>query len=130
MNYAGTLLTLFVPLLAGYLAVRFGLLQRGWSRRIQRTMMLILAPPVTFLAMWGLELFGIETLGVPLVGAVVCVAGMALGYPLARGLRLGRTSAGSFVVASGWSNTWLLGGYLCFILFGRQGLALAARRKI
>jgi predicted permease len=110
----------------GYAGVRAGLLRRETSKQIQRTTMLFLGPPVAFLSMWSLRIYGIDILGVPLAGAAVCVAGLGIGYLAARWLRLERLSAGAFIAASGWSNTFLLGGYLAFILFGNQGLALTS----
>lgn len=78
------------------------------------------------MAMWGLKISGLDILGVPALGAVHCLGGMACSYMLARALQLPRPSAGAFIVAGGWSNTWLIGGYLSFFLLGRQGFALAS----
>lgn len=130
MNYIVSVLTLLLPILAGYAGVRAGLLPRDLSKQIQRTTVLLLGPPVAFLAMWSLKIYGIDILGVPLAGAAVCVAGMAVGYFVGRALGLPRAGVGAFIAASGWSNTYLLGGYLAFTLFGNQGLALTSLYNI
>lgn len=130
MNYTVTILTLLGPLLAGYFCVRAGWLKREWSKPIQRATTVILGPPVIFLSMWSLKVYGVDILGVPLAGAVVCVAGLAVAYPMARLLRLSRQGTGSFIAAGGWSNTFLLGGYLAFMLYGNQGFALMSLYNI
>ena len=126
MSFLVTGLTLLVPMFAGYLCVRYGLVKRGWSKRLQRGTVLLLAPPVMFLAMWSLRIPGADIIGVPIVAILCGIGGMAVAYPIARGLRLSRQGAGAFIIAAGWSNTWLIGGYLCFLLFGQQGFALAS----
>jgi predicted permease len=130
VDFVGLTLTLLGPLIVGYLGVRLGLLPRAWSKPIQRATILLLAPPVTLLAMWGLDVTGATVLGVPLIALAHTLGGMLASYGLARALGLTRRSSGAFVAAGGWSNTWLLAGYLCFSLFGRQGLALAALYNI
>jgi len=130
MNYTVTILTLLGPLLAGYFCVRAGWLKRDWSKPIQRITTAVLAPPVTFLSMWSLKVYGADILGVPLVGAAVCLAGLAVAYLMARLLRLSRPATGAFISAGGWSNTFLLGGYLAFLLYGNQGFALMSLYNI
>jgi predicted permease len=94
VNFIVSALTLIVPLAAGYLGARAGVLQRAWSKRIQRLSMMALGPPVTFLAMWSLKISGLDILGVPLIGMAVCLGGMAAAYPMARMLKLSRPAAG------------------------------------
>jgi predicted permease len=126
MSFLVTALTLLGPVVVGYLCVRYGLLQRQWSKRIQRTTVLFLAPPVMFLTMWSLKIPGVEILGVPAIAMLCGVGGMVVAYPIARGLGLSRQGIGAFIIAAGWSNTWLIGGYVSFQLYGQQGYALAS----
>ena len=126
MSFLVTALTLLGPVVVGYLCVRLGLMKRAWSKGIQRTTVLLLAPPVMFLTMWSLKIPGTDILGVPLIAMLSGVGGMVVAYPVGKALGLSRQGIGSFIMAAGWSNTWLIGGYVCFQLFGQQGYALAS----
>lgn len=130
MSFLISGLTLLGPVLVGYLCVRYGLVKREWSKHIQRKTILFLAPPVMFLAMWSLKIPGIDILGLPIIAILCGVGGMAVAYPIAKRLRLSRQGTGAFILAAGWSNTWLIGAYLCFLLFGQQGFALASMYNI
>ena len=126
MSFLVTALTLLGPVVVGYLCVRFGLIRQERSKGIQRTTVLFLAPPVMFLTMWSLEIPGTDILGVPLIAILCGVGGMLVAYPMAKKLGLSRQGVGAFIIAAGWSNTWLIGGYVCFQLYGQQGYALAS----
>jgi len=130
MSFLVTALTLLGPVVAGYLCVRYGLLKRSWSKTIQRTTVLLLAPPVMFLTMWSLEIPGTDILVIPLMAILCGVAGMVASYPVAKALKMSRQSTGAFIVSGGWANTWLIGGYISFQLFGQKGYALASLYNI
>ena len=117
----------------------YGFLFLGWtirrlrpraarhSRRISRWTMIALETPAIATVFWGLEP---ETL-VPhlrLSATAVCVflISGAAGYLAARLYRLPRTQTGTFTVTSMLSNVGMtLGGFLCLLYLGDQGLELS-----
>jgi predicted permease len=88
----------------------------------------VLAPYtcIAFMAILKLD-FHREHVALPIIGFVILCAGIGLGIVLARLLKLRDRSAGAFVLTCGSSNLgFTMGGFVNFVLFGEQGLALAA----
>lgn len=121
------LITIYGCLVLGY-GSRFafrGLREK--SRALTRIFLIFLTPLITLNAFWSVELKGVQLLTMPLISVGVQALAMLPAYLMSRLLHLDGSEKGSFVACSMFSNTGpTLGVFLCFILFGDQGLYLAS----
>jgi predicted permease len=80
---------------------------------------------IALLSVWKLEL-RVDLLRLPLVGALLSAIMTGIGYGAANLLRLRRRDTAVFALATGMSNLgYTLGGLLCFVFLGTDGLARA-----
>ncbi len=121
------LITIYGCLLLGY-GARFGFPKlREKSRMLTRAFLIFLTPLITLNSFWSVELRGLQLLTMPLISVGVQALSLLPGILLSGLLHLNRKEKGSFVACSMFSNTGpTLGVFLCFILFGDQGLYLAS----
>ena len=108
----------------GYAGRRTGLLRPAWARRIMSVAIVACDAPIALLAIWHLDIPpGVWR--VPVAGAVVGVATCLGGLAAARLRRMPPADAAVFGMQAGMGNVgYTLGGLLCFVLWGLQGLAL------
>lgn len=96
------------------------------SRRLVRWNLALLEPPVAFWVVWGLRLEG-EQIALPLLGFFVVGAGFLLGglfLPLA-GIDRESPRRPVFRISASLANHgFSMGGFLCFLFFGEEGVAL------
>jgi predicted permease len=121
------LITIYGSLIAGY-GSRYlfnGLVEK--SRTLTRVFLIFLTPLITLNAFWSVDLRGVQLLTMPLISVGVQALAMLPGFLLSKLLHLDGSEKGSFIACSMFSNTGpTLGVFLCFILFGDQGLYLAS----
>jgi predicted permease len=108
----------------GYLARRKGWGRPEWSRPIMSGALIGCDAPIAFFSLWHLEI-NPEIWKVPVAGILVGVAVCLLGLAIARQRRIGPAEAALFGLQGGMGNVgYTLGGFLCFALWGWQGLAI------
>ncbi len=118
---------IYLPLLPGYLSRKLGLLDPAVSKRVQAANLLTLEAAVVLVGCWSLDISSPgRALLVPVVGALVSVSLLGLGFVGATLLRLGGTRRGAFLQCAMMSNIGLsLGGFLCYMFHGMPGQSLS-----
>jgi hypothetical protein len=107
----------------GYLLRRARLVRPEWARAVMSAAIIGCDAPIALLAIWHLEVDA-GVWKVPVAGAVVAVAASLGGLVVARRLRMPPADQAVFGLQSGMGNVgYTLGGALCFVLWGMQGLA-------
>ncbi len=115
---------ILVASVGGYVLRRLGWVKAEWARRIMSAAIVCVDAPIAWLAVWHLDILA-GVWKVPVVGGAVAVAVSLAGLGLARRLRLPPGDAALFGLQGGMGNVgYSLGGFLCFALWGLQGLAL------
>ncbi|MCG3180007.1 MAG: hypothetical protein BIFFINMI_02361 [Phycisphaerae bacterium] len=124
------MLTLIVGSISmGYLGRRAGLGERA-ARRMSYFVVMVPYTLIAFLAILGLR-FHRQYIALPFIGFAIMGAGLGLGLLLARLMRMPDRQAGAFVLTCGASNLgFTMGGFVNYLLFGQQGLGLAAMYTI
>jgi hypothetical protein len=108
----------------GYAGRRRGLLKPEWAGRTMGTTMIFCDAPIACLAIWHLRIEPGVWL-VPVAALVVGVATCLAGLGVARWRRMPPADAAVFGLQAGMGNVgYTLGGCLCFVLWGLQGLAV------
>jgi predicted permease len=118
----------FYLMLYGGLAL--GLPLRRWRRfspRIMQNAILFLETPIFIYSFWILDLPRLRTYApIPVISLLLMLSLVFLGRSWSRRLFTDPLSQGSFVLASAFSNIGTTGGaFICYLLFGTQGLALS-----
>jgi predicted permease len=109
---------------AGYLGRRAGWLNPAWARRTMSAAIIGCDAPIALVAIWFLQMDA-AVWKVPVVGAGVGIVVCLLGLALARLRRMPPADAAVFGLQGGMGNVgYTLGGAVCFLLWGIQGLAL------
>jgi len=113
-----------VAIAGGYAARRRGLLNPDWARGIMSTTIVVCDAPIACLAIWHLEIYA-GVWKVPVVATAVGIATCLAGLGIARWRRMAPADAAVFGFQAGMGNVgYTLGGFICFALWGLQGLAL------
>ena len=108
----------------GYAARRRGILNPDWARGIMTATIIGCDAPIACLAIWHLEIYA-GVWKVPVVAVAVGVATCLAGLAVARWRRMAPADAAVFGLQAGMGNVgYTLGGFLCFAIWGLQGLAL------
>jgi predicted permease len=95
-------------------------------RALMRWLTKTCLPVISALSLWELRLTGPHLLWIPVVGAVISTLAFVPAFLFGRRLQLTRHQMGSYLGAAMFSNVgYSLGGFVCLVLFGEQGLALA-----
>jgi len=117
----------YLPLAGGHAAASRGILARDVSGAVMRGTWLTLEPVATAIAFWSLDLRKVADLAAaPVLGSLWMVAMLAPAAATASALRLEQPRRGNFLVAAMFSNNGItLGSFLCLILFGIEGQAVA-----
>jgi predicted permease len=86
----------------------------------------LLEPPVALWSIWGLALSA-EMIFLPVSGFFLAISGFFIGKLFVRKTRLTGIDADTFVISSSLANHgFTMGGFLCYLFAGEQGLALSA----
>jgi hypothetical protein len=82
-------------------------------------------PIIVLWTVWGLRISK-ELIYLPISGLCLVILGFCIGHLFALFLNLCQKSHGTFVISASLSNHgFTLGGYICYLLLGEQGLALS-----
>lgn len=85
-----------------------------------------LEPAILLWTIWGLKL-NKQLIILPVTGLLTVFAGFAAGRLFLPFLKLEKTSRASYLISSSLSNQGMtMGGLLCYIISGEEGLALAS----
>lgn len=124
---------------AGYALRRTGLAKAAWAKPIMSAAIIGVDAPIAWLAVWHLDIRGkaLEATSgaaaldpsviwkVPVAGGIVAMATSLIGLAIARRLRMDPKDRAVFGLQAGMGNVgYTLGGALCFVLWGIQGLGL------
>jgi predicted permease len=120
-------ITIYGFLLLGYGARALLPPVSSWSRPLTRIFLIFLTPLITLNSFWSIEFSGAQFLTLPLISVGLQSLSLLTALLLARALGLNSAEKGSFVACSVFSNQGsTLGMFLCFILFGQEGLYLGS----
>ena len=98
-----------------------------WSRPLTRVFLIYITPLITLNSFWSIDFSGAQFLTLPLISVGLQSLSLVPTLLLGRALGLSSQEKGSFVACSMFSNTGpTLGVFLCFILFGQEGLYLGS----
>ena len=125
-------MTLGLGIVYGFLVVGY-LARRRWpalgaqSPRMLRVALLVFDVPVIIMVAWLLSPEQREgVMQLPVIGTLLSLALIPMGWICARAIRLPRPEVGAMVCAASMSNLGnTFGGLLCLIILGIQGSALA-----
>ncbi len=127
------LLTFAAPIAAGYMGRRVLLATdrspanlftlSKWQKEFGN---LVLAPITAVLALWALDFSQMNLVALPVLGVAYHAIGTGLALVMARLLSMPARQRGVFLMAGMNSNLGLIGGLLCFLLFGETGYALSS----
>ncbi|HNU91610.1 MAG TPA: hypothetical protein PKO25_07035 [Spirochaetota bacterium] len=113
------------PFAAGWFLRRRFEHPADFTRKLILTNLMTVEPALVLWSTWGLSLdAGLAAL--PLAGLLLATVGWALGVPAARFLGLKGKRRTVFHITSSLANHgFTMGGFVCFMLMGERGLALA-----
>ncbi len=114
-----------LPFAAGYVAKRRMSDPGALAKKIVTANLVTIEPVVALWSIWGLALTpGLVLL--PLSGVAMVLLGMALGYAALPLLHLsGRSRATFLITASLVNHGYTMGGFICYLVLGEQGIALS-----
>ena len=122
----------FSSIIYGFLLLGWGLrkLRPAWkshSKNLSRLTVMSIEAPATALIFWGIARDRyLSNMQLPVIGIVVLSLSGLVGYLIARRYRGERAFTGAFTVTSMFSNNGLtMGGFLCLLYLGMEGLELA-----
>ena len=114
-----------LPLFAGYLMKRKGWLQKEAAKQMILWNLLLGASSIVFLATWILSLSS-SVWVLPVAGFMHASFFTLVGWGMSRLLATQDSRRGSVILILAMSNIgYTLGGLLCYLLFGKQGLGLS-----
>lgn len=95
------------------------------SRNLIKFNLIFIDPVIVFWTVWGLAIEK-EMIFLPLSGLFLVVLGLGLGFLFLPILKLEMKRSVTFLISSSLANHgFTLGGFLCYIFLGEQGLGLA-----
>jgi len=96
------------------------------AKKVISVNLTIFEPPIILWSIWGLTLT-LEMAFLPLAGVFLVILGFLLGSIVIRFMSLKKPSAKVYVICSSLANHgFTMGGFLCYLFAGEQGLALSA----
>jgi len=115
-----------LPASAGYAARRLGWASEELGRHLMTFVLVFGASSVGLLSIWSMHVEG-RQMWLPVLGAAHVVVLVVVGLPVGRLLLRDRAERGLFALAGGMGNTaHTMGGFVVFLLYGNDGLALAS----
>jgi len=113
------------PFIIGMLTKRFIASPEQLARRIVLINLCMFDPIIILWTVWGLQISK-ALIYLPLSGLCIVIFGFFAGCLFAWPFKLTPKSHGTFVITASLSNHgFTLGGYICYLLIGEQGLALS-----
>ena len=115
-----------LPASVGYATRRLGLASEELGRRLMTFVLVFGASSVGFLSIWSVRIEA-RQIWLPALAAVHVVTLVVVGLLLGRLLLRDRAERGLFGLACGMGNTGhTMGGFVVFLLYGVDGLALSS----
>ncbi len=126
LKFAIFQLVIILPFLAGsFLNNRLKRLDQT-SKALINVNLTVIEPPIVLWSIWGLALSA-EMIFLPISGVCLAASGFFIGKLAVRKTRLTGKDAETFVISSSLANHgFTMGGFLCYLFAGEQGLALSA----
>jgi len=116
---------IITPFLIGMFTKKYLSSPDQLARRIVLINLCMFDPIIILWSVWGLQISQ-ELIYLPLSGLCLVLVGFFFGHFFALLLHLDKNSHGTFVITASLSNHgFTLGGYICYLLLGEQGLALS-----
>lgn len=126
LKFVFLLLLIWVSLIAGYVAKRKGYLAKEASSSITKTVILFGQPIIICLVFWTLKISDLRILVLPFIGLILSVLGILPGKVFSYLHKHNLKDTVTYLSCAMFSNIGQsLGGFMCFLLLGEQGLALA-----
>jgi malate permease and related proteins len=112
-----------------YGSLALGMLARRWKNSaslIMRLTLLFIDAPLLLFSFWILDIKRfMEYIPIPIMGVILVVLPLWFSPFVARRILSDRKSQGSFILTSSFSNIGTTGGsFICYLLFGLQGLSM------
>ncbi len=126
LKFAIFQLVIILPFLSGSLLKNRFKNPDTTSKKLIRFNLAILEPPIVLWSIWGLTLSA-EMIFLPVAGLSLAVSGFLIGIMAVRKIRLTGKDAKTIIISSALANHgFTMGGFLCYIFAGEQGLAISA----
>ncbi len=125
LRLVGMLVVLIGGLTGGYLArSKFGL-PEDWARRLMTLVIVCFSPVVALFVVWRVHLQS-ELIWLPVAAVLLTLAVLALSAGIFSLFEIDHKSRLTLILAAGLSNLGYTGAaFVCYALFGSEGLALA-----
>jgi predicted permease len=124
VNALPTILPIFILLLVGYGARRFGVLKPGDAATVNSIITYLTLPAFIFTAIYGKKVTT-QMVSAPIVVLIATMVVMGLAYLCARALNLDRRTTGGLILAATFGNTGFMGYPLTLGAFPGNGQAIA-----
>ena len=126
LKFAIFQLVIILPFLAGSLLKNSFKHPDKTSKKLISVNLAVIEPPIVLWSIWGLTL-NVEMIFLPVSGLCLAVSGFFIGKLAIRKTRLTGMDAETYVISSSLANHgFTMGGFLCYLFAGEQGLALSA----
>jgi predicted permease len=118
-------LCIIIPMAAGIAIRRFFADPQSTAKRIIGVNLVIFEPIIAFWSLWGLTLDRTQMV-LPLSGLIISLCGLAIGTVTAHMLKLESKRRATYLISASLANHGAtMGGFVCYLLMGEQGLALS-----
>ncbi|PKL40086.1 MAG: hypothetical protein CVV44_07685 [Spirochaetae bacterium HGW-Spirochaetae-1] len=119
-------LVIIIPFILGSFLKRQFRNPSGVAQKIVRANLIFVEPFVVIWSIWGLALTP-ELLLLPLAGLILVLGGFMLGYATVAFTRLKEKSRATYLISSSLANHgFTMGGFLCYIFGGFNGLGMSS----
>ncbi len=126
LKFAIFQLIIILPFLAGSFVKKHLKNPEKTSKALINVNLTIIEPPIVLWSIWGLTLSA-EMFFLPVSGVLLAISGFIIGKIAVRKIHLTGTDAKTLVISSALANHgFTMGGFLCYLIAGEQGLALSA----
>jgi len=117
---------IFTSFIAGGLFKKYFPGRDESAKKLITLNLIFIEPPILLWTIWGLSLT-IDAALLPMAGLFTVICGFALGIIISRILKLEGKSKDSFKISSSLSNQGItMGGMICYLIAGENGLGLAS----
>ncbi len=118
-------MVILLPFFGGAVLRSRSTLGRDFPKRLIRFNLISIEPLIVLWSIWGLDLSP-ELILLPFSGLGLVLSGGLLGLLLARFMTLEQRSRATFLISSSLANHgFTMGGFICYILMGEEGLGLS-----
>jgi predicted permease len=115
-----------LPFIAGYISTKFITNTKDIAKKVIRINLLSIEPLVVLWSIWGLTL-SFDHVFLPFSGLALVVAGFLIGMLTVKFTARKDNIRKTYLISSSLANHgFTMGGYICYLVAGEQGLGLAA----